>query len=181
MNTLVHSGKAICGTPSGGGPGNRKLQQHAASQHTQNRRPGGAACPSQDPVTLSRLRLLLLLLQVGLVDEGLVDVGDDTAASNGGLDQCIQLLVSADGQLQMAGRDALHLQVLGGVSCQLQHLSGEVLEDGARIHGRGGTDTLLVRHALLEETVNTTHRELQSTILLKREGGSGMAPPIRPI
>ena len=119
---------------------------------------------------------------VTLADEGLVDVGDDTAARDGGLDQRVQLLVTADGQLQVAGGDALHLcggeevggcrwarqrgrtgpaelenwehsswrrrrlrvaatarphlQVLGGVASQLQHLGGEVLctgrQEGAR-------------------------------------------------
>ena len=29
-----------------------------------------------------------------LADEGLVDVGDDSTSGNGGLDQCVQLLVS---------------------------------------------------------------------------------------
>lgn len=51
-----------------------------------------------------------------------MDVGDDAAAGNGGLDERVQLLITADGQLQMARSDALHLQILGGVACQLQHL-----------------------------------------------------------
>ena len=61
-----------------------------------------------------------------LADEGLVDVGDDSASSNGRLDQGVQLLVSSDRQLQMPRRDPLHLQVLGGVACQLKHLNCEV-------------------------------------------------------
>ena len=52
---------------------------------------------------------------------------DDSAARDGGLDERVQLLVAADGQLQVARRDALHLQVLGRVASQLQHLGGEVL------------------------------------------------------
>ena len=62
-----------------------------------------------------------------LADQGLVDVGDDTASSNGGLDQGVQLFVSPDGELQMPGGDPLHLQILGSVSCQLEDLSSEVL------------------------------------------------------
>jgi len=50
------------------------------------------------------------LLLAGLVDERLVDVRDDAAARDGGLDQGVQLLVTADGELQVAGRDALDLQ-----------------------------------------------------------------------
>lgn len=57
-----------------------------------------------------------------LADERFVYVGDDTAARDCGLDEAVQLFVSADGQLQMARRDALHLQVLGRVARQLQHL-----------------------------------------------------------
>lgn len=52
------------------------------------------------------------------------DVGDDAAARDGGLDQRVQLLITTDGKLEMAGGDALHLQVLGGVAGQLQHLGG---------------------------------------------------------
>lgn len=46
-----------------------------------------------------------------------------TSTSDGGFDQRIQLLVSSDGQLQVARGDALHLQVLGRVSSQFQHLA----------------------------------------------------------
>jgi len=47
-----------------------------------------------------------------LADERLVDVGDDTTASNGSLDQGVQLLVSSDGQLQMSGGDPLDFEIL---------------------------------------------------------------------
>ena len=48
------------------------------------------------------LRYLHLLASLGLgrlVDEGLVDVGDDSSSGDGGLDECVELLVSADGEL----------------------------------------------------------------------------------
>ena len=35
---------------------------------------------------------------------------DDSAAGDGGLDERVQLLVTADGELQVAGGDALHLR-----------------------------------------------------------------------
>ena len=50
------------------------------------------------------------------------DVGDDAAARDGGLDQRVQLLITADSKLEMAGGDTLHLEILGGVASQLQHL-----------------------------------------------------------
>jgi hypothetical protein len=46
-------------------------------------------------------------------------VGDDSSASNGGLDKGVELLVAADGKHQVARSDALDLEVLGGVSCEL--------------------------------------------------------------
>ena len=61
------------------------------------------ACPSR--------RLIGLL--GGLVDERLVDVGDHTTTGDGRLDQGVELLVTADGELEVAGRDALDLWVFG--------------------------------------------------------------------
>ena len=72
---------------------------------------------------MGRRGILLLLGALALLaDKGLVDMGDDSSAGDGGLDQGVQLLVSTDGQLQMAGSDTLHLQILGGVASQLQNL-----------------------------------------------------------
>ena len=76
-----------------------------------------------------------------LADERLVDVGDDSTASNGGLDQSVQLLVSPDGELEMSGGDSLHLQVLTGVAGQLEDLSREVLQDGGAVDSSGGSNT----------------------------------------
>lgn len=45
-----------------------------------------------------------------------------TSTGDGGFDQRVQLLVPSDGELQVARRYALHLQVLGRVSSQLQDL-----------------------------------------------------------
>ena len=51
-----------------------------------------------------------------LVDERLVNVRDDSSSGDGGADQRVQLLISADGQLQVTGGDTLQLQILRGVS-----------------------------------------------------------------
>ena len=98
----------------------------------------------------------------GLVDKGLVDVGDDTTTSNGGTDEGIKLLISTDGKQQVTGRDTLHLKILASVSGKLQHLSSQVLHNGRSVDSGGGTNTLLRVDASLQETVNTTHRELQA-------------------
>ena len=72
------------------------------------------------------VRLLGRLSLSLLSDERLVDVGDDTSSGDGGLDEGVQLLVTSDGQLQVAGGDTLHLQVLGSVSGQLENLKNKL-------------------------------------------------------
>lgn len=46
----------------------------------------------------------------------LVDVGQNTTASDGGTDEQVELLVATDRELQVARRDTLHSQILGGVA-----------------------------------------------------------------
>lgn len=46
-----------------------------------------------------------------------------TSPSNGGFDEGVQLFVAADGELQVPGGDALYLEILRSVACQLQHLA----------------------------------------------------------
>lgn len=57
-----------------------------------------------------------------LADERLVDVWNDTATSDGCLDQAVKFLVSANGELQMARCDTLDFQVLRCVAGQLENL-----------------------------------------------------------
>jgi len=42
-------------------------------------------------------------------------VGQDTAESDGGPNKGVELLVATDGELEMAGGDALDFEILGGV------------------------------------------------------------------
>lgn len=49
-------------------------------------------------------------------------VRDDAAARDGSLDETVELLVPSDGELQVARRDAFHLQIFGRVPRQLQNL-----------------------------------------------------------
>lgn len=57
----------------------------------------------------------------------------DAAESDGGTDERVKFLVASDGQLQVAGRDALDLEIFGRVSRELKHFGGEVFEDGSDI------------------------------------------------
>jgi len=78
-----------------------------------------------------------------LSDQRLVYVGDDSASSDGRLDQSVQLFVSSDGQLEMSGGDSLHFEILGGITSQLEHFSSQVLQDGRTVHsGRGAHTTV---------------------------------------
>merc|ERR1719507_1937551 len=49
--------------------------------------------------------------------------------------------------------DPLHLQILGRVASQLEHLSGEVLQDGRAVDSRGGSNssTSAVRYSRMAE------------------------------
>lgn len=60
----------------------------------------------------------------------------DTTESDGCADQCIKFFVTADGKLEVARRDALDFEILGGV---LQDVSMCDLE----IQGRNKDDSLL--------------------------------------
>lgn len=46
-----------------------------------------------------------------------------TTTSNGCFDKRVQLLITSDGELQVAGCNTLHLQILGRISCQLKDLN----------------------------------------------------------
>ena len=93
-----------------------------------------------------------------------MDVGEDTALGDGDVpEELVQLLLVADGELEMAGDDTGLLVVARSVASQLENLSGEVLEDSGEVDGSTGTDTLGVV-ALAEETVDTANGESQTRL-----------------
>ena len=99
-----------------------------------------------------------------------MDVGEDTAGSDGhATEQLVELLVVADGQLDVAGDDAGLLVVTGGVTGQLEDLGRQVLEYGGQVHGGTGPHAGGVA-ALLEEAGDTAHGELETSL-----GGTGHA------
>ena len=67
------------------------------------------------------------------------------------MDICVH---TSDGELQMAGGDPLHLEILGGVASQLEDLGGEVLQDGGAVDGGGGSNTTCGETAALQVTVD---------------------------
>ena len=86
-----------------------------------------------------------------------MDVGEDATGGDGdGAEQLGELLIVADGQLDVARDDALLLVVAGGnAASELENLSGEVLEDGGEVH-RGTSITADGVAANSEVTVNAT-------------------------
>ena len=59
----------------------------------------------------------------------------DTTESDGGFDERIEFFVTADGQLQVTGRDALDFEIFGGVSGQLEDFSRQVFKNGGNVDG----------------------------------------------
>lgn len=62
----------------------------------------------------------------------------------------------------MARRDALDLEVLGGVAGQFQDLGRQVLEDRRRVDGGRGADAARRRRRRLEQPVDATNWKLQA-------------------
>lgn len=100
----------------------------------------------------------------------LVNVGQNTTLGDRDVtEKLVQLLIVADGELQMAGNDTGLLVVAGGVASQLENLSGEVLKDCGEVDGSTSTDTLSVV-TLAEQTVNTTDGECETGLGGTTEG-----------
>ena len=91
-----------------------------------------------------------------------MDVRENTTGSDrGSAEELVELLVVADGELHVAGRDAALLVVAGGVTGELKDLSAEVLEDGRHVDGGAASDAGCVA-ALLQVAGHTADRELKS-------------------
>ena len=91
-----------------------------------------------------------------------MDVGQHTSGGNGdSSQQSAQLLVVADGQLDVAGHDARSLVVAGSVSGQLENLGGQILEHGSQVHGSSGSDALSVA-SLAQMAVNAANKNNNS-------------------
>lgn len=88
-------------------------------------------CWGIDLLILQLLALFLLHFE----QQRAVDPGQDTAERDGGANQSIQLLIAADSELEVTGRDALDLEILGGVTGKFEDFRGQVFKDGSDIDG----------------------------------------------
>ena len=117
-----------------------------------------------DKWLIHRLSLLALL-----GEEHSVDVGEHTTGSDGDAsEELVELLIVADGELDVPGDDAALLVVTGGVACELKDLGGKVLEDSGEVHWGTSANTGSVA-AGAEVAVDTAHRELETGLC--RAGG----------
>ena len=106
----------------------------------------------------------MMLAIVGSSRLTLVNVGQDTTLGDGDVtEQLVQLLIVADGELQMTGDDTGLLVVASGVASQLKDFGREVLEDGSEVNRSTGTNTLGVV-ALAQKTVDTANGESETSL-----------------
>ena len=91
-----------------------------------------------------------------------MDVRENTTGGDGGiLKESVELLVVSDSELDVSGDDSGLLGVLGGVTGELEDLSGEVLKDGSEVDGSTGTNSG-GRSVLLEESSDSSNGELET-------------------
>jgi len=104
-----------------------------------------------------------LLGRLLLGEKDSVDVGEDTACSDGdAAEEFVQFFVVADGQLDVAGSDAGALVVAGSVAGKLQNLGGKVLHHSSEVDGGTATNAGGIA-ALAQEPRDTANRELKTS------------------
>lgn len=64
-----------------------------------------------------------------------MDERELSSASDGGLDEAVELLVSLDCQQQVSWSDSLDTVVLRNVACQLEDFGSDVFQDGGTADG----------------------------------------------
>jgi hypothetical protein len=92
-----------------------------------------------------------------------VNVWQDTTLRDCNVSQkLVQLLIVADGELEMTRDDTGLLVVTGGIASKFEDFSSEVFKYGCKVDWGTSTDTLGVV-ALSQETVDTTDRECETS------------------
>ena len=91
-----------------------------------------------------------------------MDVREDTTGGDGNiLHELGELFIVSDGELDVSWHNSALLGVLGGVTCELEDLSGEVFKDGSKIDWGTGSNSLGVS-SLSEVSGNSSDWELKS-------------------
>jgi hypothetical protein len=98
----------------------------------------------------------------GGTKQTLVNVWQDTTLRNCNMPQkLVQLLIVADGKLEVTRDDTGLLVVTGGVASKFEDFGRKVLEHGCEVDGGTSTNTLGVV-ALSQETVDTADGECET-------------------
>jgi len=93
-----------------------------------------------------------------------VDVRENTSGGDRDVsEKFVELLIVADGELNMSRDDTGSLVVAGGVSSELEDLGGEVLEDRGHVHGGSASESVGEVH-LSHVSGDTSDRELKSRL-----------------
>lgn len=105
-----------------------------------------------------------------------MDVWDDTSASDGGLDEGVELFITSNSELEMSWSDSLHLKILGSVTSELKDLSGQILEDSGTVNCGSGSHSAVSADSTLQDSVNSTNWELKEfkiyvRRMIEHEGG----------
>jgi hypothetical protein len=92
-----------------------------------------------------------------------VNVWQDTTLRNCNVPQkLVQLLIVADGELEMTRDDTGLLVVTGSIASKFEDFSSEIFEHGCKVDWGTSTDTLSVV-ALSQETVDTADGECEAS------------------
>jgi hypothetical protein len=87
-------------------------------------------------------------------------MGQDTTECDGGANQSVEFLVTADGELQMTRSDALDFEILGRVAGKFEHFGGQVFEHSSQIDGCLGADAGFLSGNVAEMALDTTAGKL---------------------
>lgn len=85
----------------------------------------------------------------------------NTTESDRGANEGVELLVTANGELEMAWRDTLDLEILGSVACKLKNFGRQVLEYSREVDAGFGADARLLARDGAKVTLYATARELK--------------------
>ena len=92
-----------------------------------------------------------------------MDVGENTSGRDRDVsEKFVELLVVSDGELNVTRDDSGTLVVSGGISCQLQDLSSEVLKNGSKVDWSSSSDSVGIL-SLFQESGDSSNWELKSS------------------
>ena len=103
-----------------------------------------------------------ILALLGVTNEDLVDVWDNTGRSDGDImEELVEFFIIADGKHDVAWGNTGLLVVAGGITGKFENFDSEVFKDSSHEDWSAGTNTFTIA-AFTEESVETTDWELET-------------------